>query len=634
MAFPGPCSGVVRPFTCVDALGSATPHFRLSRSRTSYGKVSTAIRLRSLIFRNAHRHASNVMSLDLLAEFGSPTGDSQATSKPENKPAVPTSGPNQAAGYSFFDDIAPLDSGFKHPVNDSASSGKVPAFQTSQATHSGTPTAVLQQPSTSAADDDWGDFEDATPSAGYPQPAAANSGNDLLGGFQSSNTLDYAKQPAVAPSGGLPQTPPKDFFDLLGDSAGPRAIQHAPREPAPPRPKPTGPPRDPNVLFDAEDLDEEDEFGEFEGDEWVQHEDPLGTVEPQKALGQMSLGTDQSSQNPREASKPSQPQNDLLDLLSPAESAPAEPAPISTQSEASATSRRKAPRLVQSFAQKTQTARQSPAAKKQEEEEEEEWPDFPDDQAPSGNTNDKSPLSALSTSVIGFSSSTENDTTDVPPTNIPPPALILGLFPSLLNSAQRALFEPLSSASPDTKSAILSSSITHDFLRAYLALGTVVGRVIAGRKMRWKRDSHLAQGMRIGPAASGGRVGAGMKLTGVDRAESTREQTEVLDVLRVWKTQVGKLRSAVAGASNAGATHLGHVPELRETMPVKRATQQEGGLTAPRPCALCGLRREERVDKVDFDVQDNFGEWWIERTSMHRACKNFWNGNREKLRQR
>lgn len=128
-----------------------------------------------------------------------------------------------------------------------------------------------------------------------------------------------------------------------------------------------------------------------------------------------------------------------------------------------------------------------------------------------------------------------------------------------------------------------------------------------------------------------------MKLAGVDKAEVAKEDREVLDVVRSWKAQVGKLRSAVAGANAAahdGKGKLPAVPEIGETMPIKMLKPAEGGLTAAHACALCGLKREERVAKVDESVEDSFGEWWVEGMSMHTSCRNLWDEQKKSLRSR
>jgi len=123
-----------------------------------------------------------------------------------------------------------------------------------------------------------------------------------------------------------------------------------------------------------------------------------------------------------------------------------------------------------------------------------------------------------------------------------------------------------------------------------------------------------------------------MKLTGVDKSEVVREDREAADVVRVWKEQLGRLKSAVAVANTSlkdTAMHLA-IPEISETMHVKA---QEGGLSAPKQCLICGLKREERITKVDIAVEDSFGEWWVEHWG-HRACKNFWQEQESKLKGR
>lgn len=227
--------------------------------------------------------------------------------------------------------------------------------------------------------------------------------------------------------------------------------------------------------------------------------------------------------------------------------------------------------------------------------------------------------------------STEHNT--APPTNIPPPSVLMGLFPQLLNLLQSGLFKPVSTHDPSIKNRILSDPTAINFLRSYLAIVAVCAHVIAGRKLRWKRDTILAQAMKIGPSAAGGK--GGMKLTGVDKAEITREEREAADVIRIWQEQVGRLRTTIVIA-NANLPNKGEhlvVPEISANMAVKTATMAEGGLAAPKSCVLCGLKREERVAKVDVTVEDSFGEWWIEHWG-HRGCRNFWEEHEGKMRGR
>ncbi|PNS17946.1 hypothetical protein CAC42_3905 [Sphaceloma murrayae] len=262
------------------------------------------------------------------------------------------------------------------------------------------------------------------------------------------------------------------------------------------------------------------------------------------------------------------------------------------------------------------------------------------------------------------------------PSNIPPPSLLLPLFPPILlqiSSQLTALPSPLPQSSIPPLRPLLTS------LHALLV---VQAHVIAGRKLRWRRDKRLAQSMAIGPSVSG-RSG-GMKLAGVDKGEQGREEVEVREAVGTYRRVLGGVRRVVgavnAGCGGDGATGkvksgsewgvLGEmvegagqdsgeqkkeeeeeeeeeqeernrrkrallpVPEIGEMMPVRTATRAEGAVTSTAACGLCGLKREERVQKVDLEVMDSFGEWWIEGTNMHTDCWRFWEGFKGKLGQR
>jgi hypothetical protein len=258
------------------------------------------------------------------------------------------------------------------------------------------------------------------------------------------------------------------------------------------------------------------------------------------------------------------------------------------------------------------------------------WDDF-ESVAPSTAPTTTTPDLPESTINIAAPANPAN-ASSLPPTNIPPPAILLSIFPSLITSAQGALFDTLAKLPHDQKQELLSHEATHQFLRGYIGLSVVLAHIISGRKQRWKRDQFLAQGMRIGPAAAGGK--GGMKLTGVDKSEAAREDREVLDAVRQWREVVGKLRSAVSGANVKATTKLPPIPEISEQMPVKALKITEGGIAAPHACALCGLKREERVPKVDEGVDDSFGEWWVQGMNMHLLCKNFWDSHSEQMRSR
>lgn len=215
-----------------------------------------------------------------------------------------------------------------------------------------------------------------------------------------------------------------------------------------------------------------------------------------------------------------------------------------------------------------------------------------------------------------------------PPTNIPPPSTLLSLTATLLQSLP-AEIKTLLKTSPGQPTDI--GQATLDEVKLQLSFTRVVARIIAGRKFRWKRDIRLSQSMKIGPAQAG--KSGGMKLTGIDRMESRREDQEAAEVVGVWKQHVGSLRASVA---NAKLHHPGSdltVPEIAEMMPVRAMKGSEGALTAPKCCLLCGLKREEKVEKVDVNVEDSFGEWWTEHWG-HYECRKFWETHEESLQQR
>lgn len=206
---------------------------------------------------------------------------------------------------------------------------------------------------------------------------------------------------------------------------------------------------------------------------------------------------------------------------------------------------------------------------------------------------------------------------ELPPTNVPPPAVLLSLFPPLFAEAQEKLFKPMATQALPMRNKVLAEPATIMYLQGYTLLATVAAHIIAGRKLRWKRDQHLSQGMRIGPASS--RATSGMKLSSIDKSETMKEEREASDVVRAWKDQIGRLRHVVSAANQIRAGSLDTVPDLQETMPVKVLKQGEGGVPAKEPCMLCGLKRDERVGAVDHGVEDSFGEWWIDQVNMHRS---------------
>jgi hypothetical protein len=186
------------------------------------------------------------------------------------------------------------------------------------------------------------------------------------------------------------------------------------------------------------------------------------------------------------------------------------------------------------------------------------------------------------------------------PTNIPPPLILLQLLPQVFESLARG---------DHAQSATQRCN-------AILQAHTVASRVVAGHGLRWKRDNILSQNNRIGPAAVG-RKGGGMKLAAIDKNEGLKEEREVADVVQAWERYAHNFNSVVqrSGIQRPLMTICKQLKPRPET--------GVGVVSSHRACALCGLRRDERVSGADFDVNDSFGEFWIEHWG-HRDCKGFW----------
>lgn len=539
------------------------------------------------------------MSSDLFAAFGDTPGQPKTSQTAGDSPST-------ASGqrFSFFDDfntqstpatVAPSQQNIQWKPESN--------FQTTVTSH-----AVEEE-----EEDDFGDFEDATTTKTEHK---GSSFDVVLGDIhQAVHKPQYQAAAPTATSSAQKQYS-SNLLDL-DDAFGSVSFQ----SPGPPRPQQVTQAQqlpssrlpstaeqkqrsaairqqrdqtkldriapDPDVLFDAGTWgDENDDFGDFEGDE--------------------------NPTTPRSPPPPSRSQ------IGPAENTGLRLLELSEMLEPLQELAPKPKNLdIATFNErKSKISTSKPTATGDDN-----WGEFADwdssEPAPAPSAPPAEPAAAVILSALQQPAVPDPSNSDLPPTNVPPPAVILSLFPPIFSEAQTNLFKPLAAQTYQLKNRVLSDPATINFLRAYVLLATVAARVIAGRKLRWKRDKHLAQGMRIGPASS--RATSGMKLTGIDRGEDLREDREVLDVVRAWKEQLGRLRSTIAGVKSVAGAGLAAAFELQETMPVRTAKESEGGIRAPQPCALCGLKREERLSKVDIDVQDSFGEWWIEQMSMHRG---------------
>jgi hypothetical protein len=591
------------------------------------------------------------MSQDLFAAFGDTSSDTQKVTQ--------TSQPS----FSFFDDF---------------NSSQTPQQQQPQPVYTQGFASLQPQGPPKAAeddgDDDFGDFEDAAPPTTVSAEGAVESSSSIWDdGISAASKAQTAAEPS--PLSSIANATQAQHTSSRTGVEPPR-----PRRQSPPRR--SAAPRDPDVLFDAEDEELEDDFGDFEEPD----EEPAVVVAAE-APDLLGLGDSSGpgvftskSQPPAQQDRPQA--SSLLDLesLNFMDDAPVSPAAASqppTKSLDKGHSRHSSshnsavagptakpatlqehsvwdsepsppmspPGLMRSNIQQAS----NPPAKQEDEpwddfnawdqpspprssapptikpasssapasKPEEPWDDFNawEQEAPAP-TSLKSPT--LPKSPPPFPSERRDPSpNELPPSNVPPPAVLLSLFPEIFASAEVHFFKPTSSEPQAVRSQIFADPATGTYLQGLAALATVCARIVAGRKHRWKRDALLTQSMRIGPASSG--RASGMKVASIDKSEIAKEDREVADVIRAWQAQVGRLKSAIAEAKKAGSADIGPVPELRETMPIRTAKQTEGGVPGFKACVVCGLKRDERVAKVDFDVMDSFGEWWLDGLNVHRG---------------
>jgi hypothetical protein len=515
------------------------------------------------------------MSADLFAEFTSDINADQG--KP---PAAAAQGTTQPSSeFSFFDSFNTV------PVPAAQAQQILPQQQFQSFTPVTNPVVSNDE------DDDWGDFEGGS-STVEPKPSAQSDpfAFDTVTITQPSHNTVPSNSAVHDPFAFDLEQP----FQSTQNSWQKAPIIKAKRS------------ADPSVLFDAEeDADDVDDFGDFEGTD-TKHDTPAPT-NGSSALVDLLGDLNVSQQQPPNTSQ--------------REGKLANKATLATAA------RKKSP--VGTFAGMTEPKQPAKTTTPASQKEDDAWDTFDDWEAsiptktPANSSSKRTAKPTVAanrtTTPAPILSATTNDAQpgELPPTNVPPPGVLLSLFPSLFADAQEKLFKPMAAQTLPMRNKLMAEPATINYLQGYLMLANVAAHIIAGRKLRWKRDQHLSQGMRIGPASSRGT--SGMKLTGIDKGENMKEEREVSDVVRVWKEQVGRLRHVVSGTNQIKAGTLGVVPDLQETMPVKTLKQSEGGMPARQPCMMCGLKREERVTAADMALDDSFGDWWIDQVNMHRG---------------
>ncbi|KAL4906611.1 hypothetical protein BDW74DRAFT_150812 [Aspergillus multicolor] len=265
-----------------------------------------------------------------------------------------------------------------------------------------------------------------------------------------------------------------------------------------------------------------------------------------------------------------------------------------------------------------------------EEEPFEEWEDFTDGPMESNQSSSlkvEDPQQATDTGNLSqplkvtveprVQTTRQSHSTHVRPTNIPPPSILLELFPQLFERLRKEGAEAKRNAQHKDRLDSVAESIVYT-LKA-------VARVVAGRTLRWKRDSILSQSMRIGPARSG--KSGGMKLSTVNKNEDIKERQEAVDIINMWRDRAALFNSVIQAAGRRP------MQVILESTRAITATASQGAIKASHACALCGLKRDERIPRVDENAEDSFGEWWTEHWG-HTECRLFWENNVSLLGQR
>ncbi|KUI65433.1 hypothetical protein VM1G_00280 [Cytospora mali] len=547
-------------------------------------------------------------------------------------------------------------------------------------------------------DDAWGDFEEAPPSTIAVQPprplstnnpplyktgpAAASKPPPPRARITRVDTMDLMTNNLVGIMGNRKEPEPWQDRPQWATTTMQSPTTWSPSLPPQPTPQPqlvkATPSPNPDVLFDADDFDgkapddDDDDFGDFETGEAAEtkaaSKTPAPNIQPAIAdLISIDFGTPASPPAPTTLTVPTGmsgrkgPPTQLLSTmsLSPSPRSPSSPYPHAPRSPAFS-DRNPFPGLAVTtpvsggFPQELKDdKKKSPdpitawpeAESATDQDDWDSFADFPAD-VPSATAEDPSAdSSGWDWDAVDAPQPTPKPSAPKPvqrkvsgpeiigppPTNIPPPSILLSIFPELLEEAETKLYKPTAKQPQAVKDRIYADPATLSYLKGYIVLASVAARILSGRKLRWHRDKFLSQGMSISAAGSKG----GMKLAGLDKAQTARENREAADVVGVWRDHVGKLKTAVAQA-NIGMQKQPvkmeplKVPEINDHMAVTTAKVVP---TAPKACVVCGLKREERVKGVDFEVEDSFGEWWIDHWG-HRACRNFWLRNEERLRSR
>ena len=113
----------------------------------------------------------------------------------------------------------------------------------------------------------------------------------------------------------------------------------------------------------------------------------------------------------------------------------------------------------------------------------------------------------------------------------------------------------------------------------------------------------------------------------IDKSEWLKEDREASDAIISWSQHAHVFNSTAVKAN------IRRPLMSLSTNATPRTIRQIDVLSSTYACALCGLRRDERLSAIDIDINDSFGEFWVEHWG-HKDCLEFWDAYIDLLHQR
>ncbi|OAP58136.1 hypothetical protein AYL99_07226 [Fonsecaea erecta] len=357
-----------------------------------------------------------------------------------------------------------------------------------------------------------------------------------------------------------------------------------------------------DVLFDAEQADSGDEFGDFETAGGSAN-DLNNTIRQDNSLmHQPPMSSEAVSREPLDLDSP-----DAFGVLNkpmhPEIKASTSPGVRRIQSGSKGTAASVQPPWDDDWGDFEETETQPPPQSIPEvtaQPSDDEWEPVEDNVCgPMQQAHSKEPVPTKSTTAEIAPQPSLDTLASERPSNVPPPSSLLQLLSSVFKFIHQS----------NADSVVSKSELASKVLVAF----RVSSRIVAGRTLRWKRDTVLAQSVRIGQSGKSG----GMKLAALNKSETTKEERDTQEMIRDWSSYLHEFNSILAQAE---------VPPLRMKLsasPSIKRLEQTNRRDPSKQCALCGLKRTERLGDVDIDADDIFGEFWVEHWG-HKDCVDFW----------